>query len=332
MNAGETAIREVAERVHILHENAFLIDGESRVFAPTARSLTEESKKEPTIVQAIAGAIYATCYTRPSTQGRAYAHVTDLILKQDFIEELSRFNSTVESWAPNYKFVAMEQGLVRAEGRPGKTTLVPPELFDGPDERGFGRVRQNREDATGQPAWYHVYGSDGIPAYTTRVLRCYWNVSAEGAIPLLATLTKTLNARRIPFQFKTLNDPQLYERADSAVLYLPAFTWHRARGAITDVHALVKPYLRAPTPLFTRRLAAGLGAAEDPAVPGTSFGTHRSNILAAALWDAWERQLEAEDRIAHLLASWTTAGLSLEHPHLNPGSSSEYELAVGVAA
>src|SRR5436305_14389954 len=55
---------------------------------------------------------------------------------------------------------------------------------------------------------------------------------------------------------------------------------------LVDVYQAVKDNLKPETPLFTKRLAAGLGFAEDPG-NGESFGMSRCRIVAEGLWSAY---------------------------------------------
>ena len=82
-------------------------------------------------------------------------------------------------------------------------------------------------------------------------------------------------------------------------------------------------HLGPATPLFARRLRAGVGQAEDPA-GGESFGQHRCRIVAEGLWNAYVEQASTrEARLACVVAQFERHGLSLRRPHLNAGSTLE---------
>jgi hypothetical protein len=94
----------------------------------------------------------------------------------------------------------------------------------------------------------------------------------------------------------------------------------------------VRPSLKAETPLFSKPLAHGLGLAEDPKT-GENFGTSRCRLLAEAVCKAHERGLDsAEARWNEVIAAFAAAGLSLDRPHLNPGSTDRYEFQQNRAA
>lgn len=78
--------------------------------------------------------------------------------------------------------------------------------------------------------------------------------------------------------------------------------------------------------MFTRPLAPGLGAAEDPG-HGMSFGQARCRTSARALWTAFGAGREEEDdRAAALAEAFAEEGLDLANLHRVPGSEGVYDL------
>ena len=51
-------------------------------------------------------------------------------------------------------------------------------------------------------------------------MRLYFHLAPAGAAPFVAAATRQLNAGRIPFRLKVLNDPSTFGRCDAGVLYL----------------------------------------------------------------------------------------------------------------
>src|SRR5262245_55857332 len=98
----------------------------------------------------------------------------------------------------------------------------------------------------------------------------------------MAAATSLLNASRVPFRIKVLRDPAAYRRADAGVLFLRRHDRARIDPLIARITAAVAEGLRPEVPLFTKRLADGLGFAEDPA-GSLSFGQHRCRLVAEAL-------------------------------------------------
>ena len=83
---------------------------------------------------------------------------------------------------------------------------------------------------------------------------------------------------------------------------------------------------RNETPLFSKRVMQGVGAADEPG-DGQSFGQHRCNLVCKGILDAWLRGATSTDsRLAAIDARFRANGLSLMHPHLNEGVQDQYNL------
>ena len=137
--------------------------------------------------------------------------------------------------------------------------------------------------STAQPGFYFAYGAGFRDVNDlSPVVRIYWNVTAAGAPLLLQTLTAALNRYEIPFELKAATEAESHRRRDSAVLYLGQRHYHAALLALGPKLPEIARVLEPPTPLFTKRLADGIGLAENP--PGAdSFGSARSRLIAEAL-------------------------------------------------
>jgi len=91
------------------------------------------------------------------------------------------------------------------------------------------------------------------------------------------------------------------------------------------IQAAVGEQLRPATPLFTKRLADGIGLAEDPG-NGESFGSNRMRFIAQAIWDAHLRGLSSDEaRLQELDLQFHQHGLRLDQPHLRAASADVYE-------
>jgi hypothetical protein len=132
-----------------------------------------------------------------------------------------------------------------------------------------------------QPGFYHALG-ETISDYDEfeDLLRVYWNIAAEGAVPLLAAVAREFNRFCIPFRFKCGQVPEVYERRDCAVLYFHRVYFPLASQLVARVHVEVAGWMREGVPLFTQSLARGLAIAEDP---GESFGKNRCAILSECM-------------------------------------------------
>lgn len=238
-----------------------------------------------------------------------------------FCERLVRANAGKGSWrwkAPLLRREADGDGAVRFAG---VDFLVPGTVADAAGDD--GRVDLDMPGVLlTSPGYLLFLGDSGPrPRHTERILRFYWNITAEGAPELVAALTEALNTAAVPFEFKVRHTDQPWpRRADPAVLYLSAPHAEAAWPLLEDVRARVGPWLRPAAPALTLRLGRGLAAAEDPG-HDTSFGMHRSRLIARGLVAAHRAgHDELPRRVGAVADAFGEAGLSLRAPYLNPDS------------
>ena len=176
------------------------------------------------------------------------------------------------------------------------------------------------------PGFYMIFGNKSFDTKNQQILRFYWNMTSDGAATLIRNTTLILNKLDIPFNLKTLNNPNKYSRrVDTAVLYILKNDYKIARKYIEKIYSKVFVYLNQQTPVFTKQLAKGLGIAEDPGKKD-SFGQHRCKILADGIISAYEeRKKNLSDRIDVVIARFKKEGIDIEKPFLNPGSTDIYE-------
>jgi hypothetical protein len=173
-------------------------------------------------------------------------------------------------------------------------------------------------------AFYFSFGETVSPFDRNQeLIRLYWNVSAEGAPPLLTSITGELNRFQIPFSFKCLHRASEYYRLDSAVLYIHRHYWPITSRLLPGIHRGNAAMLGGDGPLLTKPLAPGLHLAEDPG-GGASFGMHRCTMLARAVRELRQR-LDA-DPIEEARRQFAKAGFDIRTPYLNPGGRDLYEL------
>jgi len=145
-------------------------------------------------------------------------------------------------------------------------------------------------------------------------------VGLAGAPELVRSLSARLNFFQVPFRFKCSVMPGQYERTDVAVLYLAKRLFPFVADALQEVYPEVRPHLQPEVPFLTRRLAPGVGTAEDPG-NGESFGQHRCRLLAESCWSCFLRgDQEAASRRAELRLLAGAQGADPERLHLNAGS------------
>jgi hypothetical protein len=137
-------------------------------------------------------------------------------------------------------------------------------------------------------------------------------------------VTGVLNRYEIPFRLKVATQSDSFVRADNSVLYVAQRFFPLTAMAIAfsmpGLQGILNPFI----PLFTKRLASGIGLAEDPG--GTeSFGTSRSKLVAAAILASRSGEripLDVfTDRFREVVSR---AKLRIDALHLNPGSEDTY--------
>jgi hypothetical protein len=286
----------------------------------------------PPIVQALASDLYLQLYMRPSSAARTRY---DPLAERDFVAQLSAANGGKGSWEPGWtiKEIDDDGGIAVANDRL-VLWVARDDLRCATNTFCVGtscRLRMSKELHNLNPGYYMAIGDGGIEDIENsiddediRLVRLYWHLAPSGAIPFIRAISHTLNMAHIPFHAKVLKDPATYQRADAAVLYLKQCFYKHTRSALRTVYDLMEPHLRATVPLFTKQLAAGLGLAEDPS-NGLSFGQHRCQVIAQALWQSSNQSNCSEEaRATTLAAAFQDAGVNPVYPYLNLSSTDHY--------
>lgn len=236
----------------------------------------------------------------------------------------SEMNWTIMENAPDGSVIATRHGRTRrfVAGQYVVATGVAPAP---PGTRLIVHIAAG--SSTAQPGFYFAYGAGFRDVNDlSAVVRIYWNVTAAGAPSLLQTLTGALNRYEIPFELKAATNAESHRRRDSAVLYLAQRHYHAAILALQPKLPELAPILEPPTPLFTKRLADGIGLAENPPGPD-SFGSARSRLIAEALLAASDGERFPYPAFAERFDEGIAAAkLRRNALWLNPGSEDIYTL------
>jgi HopA1 effector protein family len=174
-------------------------------------------------------------------------------------------------------------------------------------------------DLMGQDT-YIMVGNFGSPARSLSV-QVYFNFSPDAALEIGQQLSRELNKLGIPFQFAILHNPNLFHRYDAGMLWLPQAGYFAIQTVLAQIYQTHQAEFSADIPLFTQRLAPGLGIAEQPDPPVT-FGLQRCGLLAAGLIAAMEQtKTSAADKLEIVRQEFTTAGIDWLDPQLNPATT-----------
>jgi hypothetical protein len=190
------------------------------------------------------------------------------------------------------------------------------------------RVFGPKEARAASPGFYVARGDAGGAGDSPAVeLRVYFNLTAAGAVSLLAMATRLLNERRLAFALKLVDHPAGYFRCDAGVLYLQAGDFAAARAPLRALVGDCAPHLRAETPALTKPLARGVGIGEHTAALGASFGIGRCHLVAEGIVDAHEQGLVTlADRVDAVARRFASHDLDLDRAHLVTGSRDDYVL------
>ena len=161
-------------------------------------------------------------------------------------------------------------------------------------------------------------------------VRIYFNLTPEGAVAVMGSLTGRLNEMAIPFSFKVLYNPQDYQRHDSGVLYFDKSDYGVVKEVLEAIYQENQLHFKSEVPLFTLQLAPGLGLAEEPEekfAAVESFGMNRCQIVANGLLEAWQQgDNSSSGRMKAIFEQFSLLGIEWQRVYLNAYSEDIYTL------
>lgn len=175
---------------------------------------------------------------------------------------------------------------------------------------------------------YVAVGNAGKIA-TSEAIDIYFNLSSQGAIALMKAITKQLNKINLPFTFKVIYEPSAYDCYDAGILNCARHNYAPVQQILEPIYKENRAYFQQSVPLFTKLLAPGLSLAESPyllRVEAGNFGKHRCQIVADGLLAAWQTgDLSSAGRMLSIRQHFSSEGIELERPYLNPKSEDVYK-------
>jgi hypothetical protein len=318
-----SSIQELVASVDIAGANAFTLNNHHVDVSEPA------SEPAAALVRRLQTELYVRAYCHAVTPANDAA---DARHDKSLTGELSLANTTKDALDHGWIVHAvMPDGRIRVTQNGGEQELLPGQFVAPPLSTALApgvsiAVFHAREARSLQPGFYVAYGQ--VPMQFDPgccLVRFYWNVQRSGAAPLIRELTHQLNARGVPFHVKCLNRASFFGRRDAAVLYVLKHHFHLLDDLIAAVHRRVREHLGTAVPIFTKRLADGLGVAEDPG-RGESFGTNRCRLVAEGVWDAYQQGSVREFGIPAVLARFQRSGVDPTRPHLRARSRDIYSL------
>ncbi|MHB1260473.1 MAG: T3SS effector HopA1 family protein [Thermoplasmatota archaeon] len=299
-------------------ENAgYLLDGRPHLYgSPLPPRAYDAASGDGPAIDALAWALYENRYVNPAPYHSRPGECLEKRLRAEFTNALEAGNHGTGTLSSGWTIVGPRGDKLEIEHQDGRKILVYPKEFDN------GTIIGPKGSREVQAGWYYAISNAPMPAMSkTPMVRLYWSISAQGAIPLMKAVTRILNEAGQPFAMKFLQEPQAYVRSDSAVLYIPDTAWMASRHAVKSVYGQIRQYLRRRQPRFTLELAPGLGLAEDQ--NAQSFGMTVSRLAAKSLWQHREQPSHIVPQLVYDDFAQT---IDMQYPWRRKGSMATYTL------
>ena len=150
--------------------------------------------------------------------------------------------------------------------------VMPPNLI----ERGFYIAVGNAGSANNLQ-----------PALECAIEQLYFNVDAQTSLMLLDGLTRQLNERSIPFDFKIPYSENDFERIDAPVLEFLSGDLPKVKTIVKNIHSKNAANFQFKTPFFCQQLAPGLGLARKPRsasnIKWENYGYKHCSLIAQSI-------------------------------------------------
>nr|ADN13336.1 conserved hypothetical protein [Gloeothece verrucosa PCC 7822] len=175
---------------------------------------------------------------------------------------------------------------------------------------------------------YYVAVGNAISPPGKQAILLYYNFSPEGAFTIMKKLTTGLNELGVFFNFLVRYNPVDYGGHYSAFLRFYKEEYAQVAQVSENIYRNNQSYFKISIPAFTKKLAPGLGLAEDPEKPFyfmEDCSMNRCQIITNALLEAHQKNNESpQARMKYIIKHFEEIGIDLEHPYLNPGSEDIY--------
>lgn len=313
------------EEKHVYHQQAYFNPTTPPAFFGENKGGNSDASRQ-TFRQHIINTIYSNYYTRPHQES------SELKIDQHFKEKLSAANQTKASYDYNWQVYHIDaKGNAFAQKNGELRTLQQAQYVMADPKKKIAvnewvHIILKKEDPDIQAPFFYVY-SQHMMSQQVELIRFYWNIKPHGAPELIRELTSLFNKYRLPFMFKCLNDPSLYNRSDCAVLYIEKKDAHLTFYLVGEIIRKLNSYFNEGIPMFSLPLGKGVSFAEDPG-KGESFGMQRSRIIADAILSAHEQGIiDKKAREDYIFSFVEEQGLDLNAFFKNPYSKFSYDFS-----
>lgn len=165
------------------------------------------------------------------------------------------------------------------------------------------------------PGFYTAFGDQDLRQLDQAPLdRFYVHVGAADAVEFVRVATARLNRAALVFTLKVVDDPDGYDRCDTATVYARRTDRTPMTAQVMAIAARFGDRLEPAVPALTRQLARGVAFAEDPG-DGRSFGQQRCALIAQAAVAAFAAGASSlEERLLIAQDLFLAAGVSPAEP------------------
>ena len=208
--------------------------------------------------------------------------------RQEFMDRLSQANHAAKTPDRDWQMVDTDDfGLSYAEKNGIRRPMLPGTFTLQKEQPNWVDFIRTGEDRERDPNAYHALSNAYFHSNFPQIC-FYWNVTHDGVFPLLEAISSSLNFYKIPYRFKCPNHPELYNRYDSAMLFVNRQSQNLVNRLLATVNDQIAGALSEHIPLFTTRLAKGLSMSEVP-VSELSYGKYMmqqvaERLVAEAIW------------------------------------------------
>ena len=329
-NALLNQLARVFKTITMTSATEFLVNNErSRAEPPYVMQQLQAFRPEmPKHVLRLQFHLYQTAYCQ---NGESNAPVAESpTMDAAFVSQLAAVSATKDRWEAGWTAEAIDpNGYLTAIRYANRQRFPSGQYrFSGQQPSQAGQLVEvffSGHSTSIQPGFVYILGEELSQIEDdTNWLRIYFNIQVDGAVTLVRKVSTLLNQFCIPFKLKLLASPVVFQRVDSAVLFVNRRFYRPVLYLLTRVIPDISSVLDKATPLFSKRLYAGVGLAEDPG-NGESFGLNRCLLLAQAVWGAYERGDQSSDaRIEELKRLFADQRLSFGAPHLSANKEDHY--------
>ncbi len=167
-------------------------------------------------------------------------------------------------------------------------------------------------------------------------LLIYFNFSSEAAVYAMNCITTKLNANQLPFVFEVLHNPLNYRFYNSGILkvfseqYNPDQYKKFILPVLQTIYEENKSQFRKEIPIFTKKIAPGIGLAERPnsQIKFRNVLDSEGNyceFVADALIEAHQNNDDSpQSRMKYIIRNFEKYGVDIERPYLNPNAEDIY--------